>query len=153
MEQILGLDLGEVRIGVAISDPLCLFASAFGLIEENNDEDRLNRIADIVNEHEIFEIVVGYPLHLDGRKSERCHYTQEMMEKMRDRFPDIKVVPWDERLSTIEAGKKLRESKPNMSHKERKQLIDAMSAQVILQRYLSYRANIGRDDNLMDFDF
>lgn len=149
----MGLDLGEVRIGVALSDPLCLFATAHGVIEENNDEERLNRIADVVLQYEIFEIVVGYPLHLDGRESERCHYTQDMMEKMRDRFPDIKVTPWDERLSTVEASKKLRESKPNMSHKEKKKMIDAMSAQVILQRYLNYRARINTDNDISDFDF
>ena len=149
----MGLDLGEVRIGVALSDPLCLFATAHGIIEENNDEKRLNRIADIVLEHDIFEIVVGYPLHLDGRKSPRCLYTDDMMEKMRDRFPDIKITPWDERLSTVEASKKLREKNPNMTHKEQKKFIDAMSAQVILQRFLNHRAQVNTDNDISDFDF
>jgi putative Holliday junction resolvase len=153
MEQILGLDLGEVRTGVAISDALCLFATTYGCIEEDDDEQLLNRIADIIEQNEIFEIVVGYPLHLDGRKSPRCHHTDEMMIKMRDRFPDIRVLPWDERLSTVEASKKLQESRPNLSHRRKKEMIDAMSAQVILQRYLNNRARINTDNDISDFEF
>ena len=149
MERILGVDLGERRWGVAISDELCLFSSPLPTIEADDDEDFLNRLADVLEQHEVFEMVVGLPLSLDGGEGPRCARSREIIAKMRARFEHLKVVEWDERFSTLKAESFLRES--GMSRKKQKGRVDAMAARIILQSYLNSRAQIKTD--LDEFDF
>ena len=149
MDRILGIDLGDVRTGYAISDELGLFASTLGVIE-GDDEAVLNHVVERTEEFEIITVVVGLPLSLDGGEGPRCDRTREFCGKLRDRLPDLKVVEWDERLSTVEAeshGKRRDGKGPG---------IDARAAQVILQRYLNWRyknADTGPELDFGDWEF
>lgn len=149
MERILGVDLGDRRWGVAISDELCLFASPLPNIEADDDEVFLNRLADVLEEHEVFEMVVGVPISLDGNEGPRCRKARELISKMRERFEHLKVVEWDERFTTVQAQNFLRES--GLSKSKQRQRVDAMAARIILQSYLNSRAQIKTDSDEFDF--
>ncbi len=132
--RILCLDIGDRRIGVAISDEDGIVARGLGPVERNGREE--TRIAQLVAEHGVGLIVYGLPLRMDGSFSSQTEKTLAFVEKLR-RAVSVPMEPWDERLSSQQAETILIEA--DVSRKKRKRLVDKLSAQIILQDYLNSR--------------
>lgn len=134
--RVLALDVGERRIGVALGDPLGITAAPVTAIERTNLPSDIEAVLDMAAEHEVSEIVVGLPLSLSGRAGPQAGRVQAFVRHLAQRSA-IPVVCTDERYSTVEAERRLRESGVQPS-RDRKRL-DAASAALILQAYLDAR--------------
>jgi putative Holliday junction resolvase len=131
--RILGIDYGEKRIGIAISDPLGITAQGLPTIEYANIEEVLQKISNIVLEKEVGEIVVGLPKHMNNSLGEKALLVQTFVELLK-KYVSIPVNTIDERFSTVRAHRTMLEG--NLSRKKRKKLVDMIAAQLILQDYL-----------------
>jgi putative Holliday junction resolvase len=136
MMKILGLDLGSKTIGVAISDDLFLTAQVLTSIKRTTLEKDLAVIVSLVDEYGVEEIVVGLPINMDGSSGESARKAESFIDKLRETLP-IRIIPWDERLSTVAAERILLEG--DLSRKKRRKVIDRLSAAIILQGYLDSR--------------
>ncbi len=139
--RILGLDYGDKTIGVAVSDPFGWTAQGVEIIRRENPAEykkSLRRLGELIEEYHAEAIVLGYPKNLDNSEGERCEETKAFCERLKNRFPKTEVVLWDERFSTVAAERALREA--NLSHGQRKRVIDKMAAVHILQGYLDSRS-------------
>lgn len=130
----MSLDVGTRTIGIAVSDLMGLIANGVETIHRTSEERDYQRLAELIAEHEVDTLVVGYPKNMNGTVGERAQACAAMAEELRKRFPTLEVVLWDERLSTVAAEKVLVEA--DLRRKKRKQVIDMMAAVVILQNYL-----------------
>jgi putative Holliday junction resolvase len=130
--RILGLDLGDARIGVAISDDRRRIAVPLGTVRTGAPAD-VKAIADLVHGHGVTLVVVGHPIHLSGEAGERAHHAERFAEAL-DAFLDVPVLLQDERLSSVEADRALREA--GASGRERRRAVDRSAATVILQAWL-----------------
>ena len=134
--RIMGLDYGSKTVGVAISDELLLTAQGKEIIrrkEENKLRKTLARIEELIQEYKVERIVLGLPLNMDQTPSERSQLCLEFKEKI-ERRTGIPVVMWDERLTTVEADEIMDEA--GIKGKERKEYVDMIATQIILQDYL-----------------
>jgi len=127
--KILGLDYGEKRIGIAISDELGIFAHPLTTV----DARELDKITDIIKKNSIEVVVIGKPLNLNGTSSKKTQEVQDFIAQLRKTIK-IPVYAWDERFSTKEAERILLDS--DVSRKKRKRVLDKISARIILQGYL-----------------
>ncbi len=135
--RVLGLDFGDKTIGVAVSDPLGWTAQGVEIIKRDNPQEFkkcMRRLTEIIEQYTVDTIVLGYPKNLDNSEGERCQKTNVFAKKIEGRFPKIPLVLWDERFSTIAAERALRMA--DLSHNQRKSVIDKMAAVHILQGYL-----------------
>lgn len=130
--RVLGLDLGDARIGVAISDDRRRIAVPLGTLRTGAPGD-VKAIADLVHGHDVTLVVIGHPLHLSGEAGERAHHAERFAEAL-DAFLDVPVLLQDERLSSIQADRALREA--GASGRERRRTVDRSAATVILQAWL-----------------
>jgi putative Holliday junction resolvase len=130
--RVLGLDLGDARIGVAISDDRRRIAVPLGTLRTGAPGD-VKAIADLVHGHDVTLVVIGHPLHLSGEAGERAHHAERFAEAL-DAFLDVPVLLQDERLSSVEADRALREA--GASGRERRRTVDRSAATVILQAWL-----------------
>lgn len=135
--KILGLDYGDRRIGVAISDAFGWTAQGLEVIERRKPEDVLKRLGDIVKEHGVEAIVLGLPKNMNGTVGPRGELSMSFAEQLKQSF-GLPVHLWDERLSTVSAERTLLEA--DVSRKKRRQVIDKMAATIILQTYLDYQS-------------
>lgn len=133
---MLGLDLGQSRIGVAVSDPDRRVAVPLGTIRTGAPED-VKAIAALVKEHAVEEIVVGHPLSLSGRKGEAADHAEKFAAALRSVL-DIPVALEDERLTTAQAERELAAA--GVRGRRRREVVDQAAAAVILQSYLDKRA-------------
>lgn len=136
----IALDVGDVRIGVAVSDPLGITAQGLTVIERVGIRKDCDKIMDLIKEYECDVVVIGLNKRLDGSdtpQTEKVYEFKRMLEnKMRSsKMGHIPIVFQDERLSTTEAEKILIEA--DVSRKDRKKVIDKQAAVIILQRYLN----------------
>ena len=131
--RIMGLDIGEKRIGVALSDPLGIIAGALTVVDRVTDDAALKEIIDLARENEVERIVVGMPRSLDGSLGKQAQAVQSFVDLLKKRT-DIPVVTWDERLSTVAAERMLLEV--GMKRDKRKKRRDSLAAAIILQGYL-----------------
>ena len=131
IKRILGIDYGNKRVGISISDELQLTAQPLTLLNRENDKDLITEIKKIISLYEIEMIVIGFPVLLDGTHSKQTKITKKFISLMR-KSSELPIEKWEERLSTIEAGKILSSASKN----KRKQNIDIVSAQIILQGFL-----------------
>lgn len=134
--RIMGLDYGSKTVGVALSDELLLTAQAKEIIrrkEENKLRKTLARIEELILEFSVEKIVLGLPLNMDQSPSERSQLCLEFKEKI-ERRTGIPVIMWDERLTTVEADEIMDEV--GIKGRERKEYVDMIAAQIILQDYL-----------------
>ena len=127
--RILGIDHGSVRIGLALSDELGWTAQPLSFIEA----DKLSHIVEIVRQREVTRIVVGLPRNMDGSYGPAAQAAREFVEKLAT-LVSIPIETWDERLTTAQADRILIAG--NVSRAKRKQKIDSMAAQLMLQSYL-----------------
>jgi putative pre-16S rRNA nuclease len=132
----LGLDVGDKLIGVALSDETATLASGLETIRRVGPRKDLKAVADLVREHGAAEVVVGLPRKLDGSLGPQAQKVIGFMEALRP-VVRVPVVPWDERFTSVMANHVLIEA--DRSRRERKALVDKVSAILILQNYLDYR--------------
>jgi putative holliday junction resolvase len=130
--RVLGLDLGDARIGVAISDDARRMAVPLGTVRTGAPAD-VRAIADLVREHGVTLVVVGHPLLLSGKAGERAHHAERFAAALTGLL-DVPVLLQDERLSTVEAERALRET--GASGRDRRRAVDRSAATVILQAWL-----------------
>lgn len=131
--RILGIDYGDARIGLAISDLMGVIASPLDTYESKGMKKDIDYIANLVKEKQVTAIVLGLPLNLDGSIGFRASKTQALGQVL-SRVTQIPVIYQDERLTTVTAEEILIEG--NVSREKRKKLIDKMAARLILQSYL-----------------
>ncbi|MCQ2526641.1 MAG: Holliday junction resolvase RuvX [Lachnospiraceae bacterium] len=137
--RIMGLDFGSKTVGVAISDPLLITAQAKEIIrreKENKLRRTLARIEELCVEYEVSEIVLGLPLHMNGDEGIRAQISREFAESV-ERRTGLPVTMLDERLTTVEADEIMMEV--GIRREDRKEYVDMIAAQIILQDYLNNR--------------
>ncbi|MBP2658380.1 MAG: Holliday junction resolvase [Firmicutes bacterium] len=132
--RILALDVGDKTIGVAASDLLLLTAQGIEVIRRTSLERDLSRLNEIITEYEVGTILIGLPKNMNGSIGPRGELMQTFANRVAETFPTMKVVLWDERLSTVGAQKALIAA--DVSRAKRKKVIDKMAAVFILQGYL-----------------
>ena len=131
--RIIGLDYGEARIGVAVSDVLGMIANPMPTISEKDREKQLEKVMEVIKSCGAEKIVVGLPMRMDGTMGHRADYTKEFAAELSERS-GLPYVMWDERLSSAEAHRTLEEG--GVSGKKRKTKVDKIAAVLILQTYL-----------------
>jgi putative Holliday junction resolvase len=130
----MGLDVGDRRIGVAVSDPLGITAQGVDVIKYKAWEEAYERLFEIIAAYDIGIIVVGLPKNMDGSKGKQAEKVEFFAELLREKC-GLPIVFWDERLSTVAAEKTLVAA--DVSSNKRRQVIDKMAAVLILQGYLN----------------
>lgn len=130
----LGIDVGSVRVGVAISDPTGTLASPLETVQRARDESDLDRIAALVAEHEVTEVIVGEPRHLSGASGASAKEARAYSRALAGRIGSVPVHLVDERLSTVTAASSLRAN--GLDSRQQRSVIDQAAAVVILQAYL-----------------
>jgi putative Holliday junction resolvase len=138
--RVLGLDLGDVRIGVAISDPERRLAVPLGTVQVGRPPGEMRAIADLVNENDVTVVVIGEPISLDGVRRERATHAANFADALRAMLT-VPVALHDERFSTTQAERSLRDA--GVSGKRRRSVVDAAAAQVILQSWLDGQRSEG----------
>lgn len=133
--RVLGLDLGDARIGIAISDDARRLAVPYGTVRTGAPAD-LRAIAEIVRERGVSQVVVGHPLLLSGEAGERAHHAERFADALRG-FISVPVTMHDERLSTVEAERAL--TRAGARGRDRRGAVDRSAATVILQSWLDSR--------------
>lgn len=134
MKKFIGLDVGDVRIGVAKCDPLGILATALEVIDRNVT-DPIERIKEILSDEGTRKIVIGMPKSLDGTKNLQAEKVEKFISEMKEKIERIEVIAVDERYTTTEAEHYLKNySKKN--GKERRKVVDMVAASIILQKYL-----------------
>jgi len=137
-QRILGLDVGSKRIGVAVSDPLGITAQGLATIRRQNKRLDFERLRELISEFGIAEIVVGLPLRMSGVEGTQSEKMRQFAEELRQRF-NLPVHLWDERLTSAQANRLLRETE--MSIQRRGQVVDQMAAVLILQNWMESRSS------------
>lgn len=133
---ILSVDYGDRRTGIAICDKLEMLASPVCVLNEWNAETLAQKVVDIASEKMAEIIVIGLPRNMDGSKGFRAEACEELGRLIRERT-SITVDFWDERLTTVSAHRILSDN--NVRGKKRKNVVDAVAAEIILQDYIDYR--------------
>ncbi|MDD6364712.1 MAG: Holliday junction resolvase RuvX [Bacteroidales bacterium] len=133
MDRLVGIDYGRKRVGVAVSDPLCIFASA---LETVHSAKIIEYLVNYARQETIRLFVVGYPTNMDGRPSEAAKDVDIFLKQLRKAFPDIPVVTEDERFTSVLAHRAMIDG--GMKYKDRKDKasVDKISAAIILQSYM-----------------
>jgi putative holliday junction resolvase len=131
--RILALDVGSKRIGVAVSDPLGITAQGLDTIQRQNKRRDFEALAQVLNQYDVREIVIGLPLRLSGAEGAQSEKMRRFAADLHSRF-NLPVHLWDERWTSTEANRLLRET--DLSIKKRGQAVDRMAAILILQSWL-----------------
>ena len=138
VRRVLGLDVGSKRIGVAVSDPLGITAQGLETVHRQNKRLDFEKLQTLVRDYAVVEIVVGFPLRMSGAEGIQAEKMQRFAEELRERL-QIPVHLWDERLTSAEANRLLRET--DMSIQRRGQVVDQMAAVLILQSWMDSRSS------------
>ena len=136
MHKIMGIDYGDARTGVAISDLLCSIVGTTYVVPSRNREKALADIVKLAKDNSVGEIVVGLPKNMDGTEGVRAELCREFAEILKE-ATGLPVAMWDERRTTVEAHNIL--SQHNYHGKKRKDTVDAVAASLILEGYLAFR--------------
>lgn len=137
MKRVMGVDYGDARTGVAISDLLCSIVGSATVIHSRNTEKTINQLKELVAKHDVGEIVVGLPKNMNGTEGPRAELCRVFAARLEE-ATGLKVVLWDERRTTVEAHNIL--SDHNYHGKKRKDTVDAVAASLILEGYLAFRS-------------
>lgn len=136
MKRIMGIDYGDARTGVAISDLLCSIVGSTTVIPSRNREKAVADIVRLVKENDVGQIVVGLPRNMDGTEGERAQLCREFGDILHE-ATGLPIQMWDERRTTVEAHNIL--SQHNYHGQKRKNTVDAVAASLILEGYLAFR--------------
>ena len=136
MKRIMGIDYGDARTGVAVSDLLCSIVGSTTVIRSRNTEKAIVDIVTLVKQNDVGQIVVGLPKNMDGTEGARAALCREFADLL-EKATGLPVAMWDERRTTVEAHNIL--SQHNYHGKKRKDTVDAVAASLILEGYLAFR--------------
>ncbi len=131
------MDVGSRRIGLAISDPLSITAQGLATLQRQNKRSDFAQLEQVIREYKVAEIVIGLPLRMTGAEGTQAEKMQAFADEVRRRFR-LPVHLWDERLSSAQANRLLRET--DMSIKRRGEVVDQMAAVLILQSWMDARS-------------
>ncbi len=131
--RVLGIDYGEARTGLAVSDEMRFLANGIGTVDERDINRLINKIAEKAAEYDVCKIVLGNPVNMNGTLGPKSEKVGKLAERLKEKT-GIDVVLFDERMTTMAAHKFLNET--NTKGKKRKGVVDTLSAQIILQNYL-----------------
>ncbi len=134
--RVMGIDYGDARTGIAISDLLCSIVGSTTVIHSRNPEKTLLQIMELIQEHQVTELCMGLPKNMDGTEGPRAQLCREFAAKLEE-STGMPVHLWDERRTTVEAHNILSEH--NYHGKKRKNTVDAVAASLILEGYLGFR--------------
>ena len=132
--RILGVDFGDVRTGLAVSDAARFLASGLGTISPGGMDKTARAVADAAAEHKAVAVVVGLPVNMNGTYGDRAEHVRIFAGLLEEKIPDLPICFVDERMTTMAASRFLNET--NTRGKKRKGVIDTLSAQIILQNAL-----------------
>ena len=135
-QKIMGIDYGDARTGVAISDLMCSIVGSTAVIPSRNTEKAIVDIVKLAKDNNVAEIVVGLPKNMDGTEGVRAELCREFAAKLGE-ATGLPIAMWDERRTTVEAHNIL--SQHNYHGKKRKNTVDAVAASLILEGYLAYK--------------
>jgi putative Holliday junction resolvase len=136
----LGIDYGDSRVGIAITDALNITVQGLETIHHNgNDKIVLKRLEEIFEQYDIDTIVIGMPINMNGTKTERVEVTKKFIHKLNCKFPKIPVKEIDERLTTVAAHKTMNFL--NVDKTKKKNIVDTISAVYILETYVNKLKN------------
>ena len=135
--RILGIDYGDARVGIAITDELMITVHGLETIHHNgNDKVVLKRLDEILEEYgDVSTFVIGMPFNMNGTSSERVDITNKFLHKIKCKYNNIKIETIDERLTTVAAHKIMNDL--NVNKKKKKNIVDTISAEYILEMYLN----------------
>jgi putative holliday junction resolvase len=136
--RILGLDVGSRTIGIAVSDPLGITAQGLETIRRQNKRTDFGHLAELIKNYQVAEIVVGYPLRMNGLEGTQSEKMQLFAEELRKKLK-LPVHLVDERLTSAQANRVLRDSE--MSIKRRGEVVDRLAAVLILQSWMDMKQN------------
>lgn len=134
--RVLGLDVGTRRIGMAVSDPLGITAQGIETLQRRNKRHDLAALESVIRQYDVQEIVVGLPLRMSGQEGTQSGKIQAFAEDLRKRF-HLPIHLWDERLTSVEANRLLRET--DLSIEKRAKAVDRMAAILILQAWMEHK--------------
>lgn len=134
--RILGIDYGDARTGLSVSDPSGFLAGSPSVIHEWNYDKLVDKLVEFIGQNKIEEIVLGWPKNMDGTAGPRAEKCEKLAETLRERT-GLPVILWDERRTTVAAHDILHQSGKKM--KKHRQTVDAVAASLILQGYLDRR--------------
>ena len=134
--RVMGIDFGDARTGIAVSDLLCSIVGTTTVIRSRNPEKTAAAIAELVQKEGVTEIVMGLPKNMDGTEGARAELCREFAKRV-ESVTGLPVAMWDERRTTVEAHNILSEH--NYHGKKRKNTVDAVAASLILEGYLAFR--------------
>ena len=132
----MGVDYGDARTGIAVSDLLCSIVGSTTVIHSRNDEKTIAKICELIQQNQVGEIVLGLPKNMNGTEGPRAELCREFAKKLEE-ATGLPVTMWDERRTTVEAHNIL--SQHNYHGKRRKDTVDAVAASLILEGYLNFR--------------
>lgn len=137
----LGIDYGDSRVGVAITDPLNITVQGLETIQRNNsDKIILKRLDEILDKYQVDTIVVGMPLNLKGEKTKRAEVTEKFIHKLKCKYNKIKIEEMDERLTTVAAHKTMNYL--DIAKNKKRNIVDTISAVYILEAYVNKQNNL-----------
>lgn len=131
--RLMGIDFGDARVGIALSDPLMIMSQGYKTIKNDGTEQLFEEIKEIIKEKEVTKIIIGLPKNMDNSQGFRTDATMEFAEKLRS-YTDTEIDFCDERLTTVSAHGFLNEM--NVRGKKRKGAVDTLSAALILETYM-----------------
>lgn len=133
MKRIIGIDYGKKRVGVAVSDPLMIFASPLETVPTANI---INYLKTYTSKEEVEKFVVGYPMNMDNKPSEAAQYVDGFLKQLKKAFPQIPVILEDERFTSVLAFQSLIDSGVKKMDRRDKAAVDKVSAALILQTFM-----------------
>lgn len=136
MKRVMGIDYGDARTGIAISDLLCSIVGSTTVIHSRNNDKTVAQIKELIAQHDVGELVMGLPKNMDGTEGPRAELCREFAARLQQET-GLPVKLWDERRTTVEAHNILSEH--NYHGKKRKNTVDAVAASLILEGYLAFR--------------
>ena len=131
--RVLALDLGKKRIGLAMSDPLGITAQGLPTFQRTTIREDLAALTALIEKHGVTLLLMGYPLHMSGHESRQAGYTREFAGRLAERS-GVEVRFWDERLTSVEAERVLKQS--GISIEKRAKAVDRLAAVILLESYL-----------------
>ena len=136
----LGIDYGDSRVGLSITDALGITVQGLETIHHNgNDKLVLKRLEEILQKYEIDTFVVGMPINMNGTKTQRVEVTEKFIHKLRCKFNKVKIETMDDRLTTVAAHKTM--NLLNVNKKQKRNIVDTISAEYILEMYMEKNKN------------
>lgn len=134
--KIMGIDYGDSRVGIALTDALGITAQGLETIHHNgNDKVVLKRLEEIINKNEVDTIVIGMPYKLNGDSADRVETTKKFIQKLKCKFNKVRIEQMDERLTTVAAHKTM--NLLDIKNKKKKNIVDTLSAVYILEMYIN----------------